>query len=141
MNIRQWQDRTHEIAKQKGWWVDKEEDPKNMTPEAILAQLMMVTGEIAEASEQVRLGNNPMWLQLCPGLKLTPVMSDPNEIDYFSKHVNKDDKPEGALIELADAVLRILDLCGFMGWDLEKAMTIKSAYNETREFKHGGKLL
>lgn len=46
-------------------------------------------------------------------------------------------KPEGVAVELADAVIRIADLCGHLGIDLEAAIALKMDYNETRPFKHG----
>ena len=46
-------------------------------------------------------------------------------------------KPEGVSIELADAVIRIADLCGQMGIDLETAIILKMDYNKSRPFKHG----
>ena len=39
--------------------------------------------------------------------------------------------------ELADAVIRILDLCGEMKIDLDAQMAWKMAYNAQREAKHG----
>ncbi len=48
-------------------------------------------------------------------------------------------KPEGVPIELADAIIRIADMCGHYGIDLESAIKIKMAYNETRSWRHGGK--
>ena len=52
-----------------------------------------------------------------------------------------DGKPEGVAVELADCVLRIFDWAGMMGVDLEKVLIEKHAYNKTRSYKHGGKLL
>lgn len=52
-----------------------------------------------------------------------------------------DAKPEGVAFELADAVIRILDLCENEGIDLERAIEEKSDYNETRPFRHGNKHL
>lgn len=46
-------------------------------------------------------------------------------------------KPEGQLIELADAVIRIADLCGRHGWNLEQAIKLKMIYNKDRAFMHG----
>jgi NTP pyrophosphatase (non-canonical NTP hydrolase) len=43
-------------------------------------------------------------------------------------------------IELADVVIRVLDVAGRYGMDMEKAIKIKMAYNETRPYRHGGKL-
>jgi NTP pyrophosphatase (non-canonical NTP hydrolase) len=40
--------------------------------------------------------------------------------------------------ELADIVIRVGDLCGYLGIDLEDAVVRKMAYNETRPWRHGG---
>jgi len=42
-------------------------------------------------------------------------------------------------IEMADAVIRIMDLCEHQGWRLQDAIKAKHAYNLTRPFKHGKK--
>ena len=41
--------------------------------------------------------------------------------------------------ELADVCIRVFDLCGSKGIDLEKAIAEKMEYNKTRSYKHGGK--
>ena len=46
-------------------------------------------------------------------------------------------KPEGVLMELADTVIRIADMCGYNQWDLEGAIKEKMAFNATRPYKHG----
>lgn len=50
-----------------------------------------------------------------------------------------DNKPEGFVVELADAVIRIADLCGALQLDLEYAVQLKMAYNRSRPHKHGRK--
>jgi NTP pyrophosphatase (non-canonical NTP hydrolase) len=50
-------------------------------------------------------------------------------------------KPEGVPSELADVVIRVADLCGTYGIDLQSAVKEKLAYNRTREYRHGGKKL
>lgn len=80
--------------------------------------LMLVTSELAEALEEVRNGH--------------PV----DEI-YFGE----DGKPEGYPIELADAMIRILDMFGDLGLDAEKVIQMKVDYNEGRAYRHGGKAL
>lgn len=39
--------------------------------------------------------------------------------------------------ELADTVIRILDFCGWRGYDLEGAITKKMEVNRQRPYKHG----
>jgi hypothetical protein len=41
---------------------------------------------------------------------------------------------------LADALIRIFDLCGAHRWNLERAVLNKMAFNKTRPYRHGGKL-
>lgn len=48
-------------------------------------------------------------------------------------------KPEGVPSELADIVIRVADICGYYGIDLDAAITQKMAYNRTRPYRHGGK--
>ena len=50
-------------------------------------------------------------------------------------------KPEGIPIELADVVIRVMDMCEHYGIDLWAAIERKNAYNRTRPHKHGGKVL
>lgn len=40
-------------------------------------------------------------------------------------------------IECADALIRLLDICGAYGWRVDEAVAAKHAYNKTREHKHG----
>lgn len=75
---------------------------------------MLIVSEIAEATECARRDEGP--------LTLSPT-----------------GKPEGELVELADAVIRILDYCEFRGWDLEGAIALKHKYNKSRPHRHGGK--
>ena len=50
-------------------------------------------------------------------------------------------KPGLQLEELADAVIRIADYCGYRQWDLAQAIAVKMAHNKTRPFRHGNKLI
>lgn len=50
-------------------------------------------------------------------------------------------KPEGIPTELADVIIRICDMCGHYGIDIEKAITEKHEFNKSRPYKHGGKII
>lgn len=109
--IRQWQREVHRLAREKGWWPD---DGAPITTESILAKLALVHSEVSESVEAARVGELEM-------------------------HV-KDGKPEGMAVELADAVIRILDLCEALDLDLHGAIENKHSFNRTRSHRHGGKL-
>ena len=51
------------------------------------------------------------------------------------------DKPEGIPVELADVLIRIFDICGRNGIDLDEAVATKMMYNSTRPIRHGGKVI
>ena len=53
--------------------------------------------------------------------------------------IQKGKQPEEVAEELADVVIRILDLCGHMDMPLGEIMIRKMEYNKTRPYKHGKK--
>lgn len=89
---------------------------ENEQNENVAEKIALIHSEISEALEEVRNGN-PL-----------------NHI-YF----NEKGKPEGFVVELADAVIRIFDLCGMYDLDLNRAIELKHEYNKGRPFKHGKK--
>ncbi len=98
-------------ARNKGWW-----DEPRTTGDI----LMLCTCELAEAMEELRNGH-----------RTTEV--------YYNE--DNPEKPEGIPIELADTIIRILDFCSQRGIDIDSAIKVKMAFNETRPYKHGGKVL
>ena len=74
---------------------------------------MLIVTEIAEATEEVRHGHPPFYLQ--------------------------GTKPEGEAVELADALIRILEHFSYNGWDAEDMVRRKMEYNVSRGYRHGGK--
>lgn len=57
----------------------------------------------------------------------------------YNENYYIDKKPEGIPSELADVIIRILDMVAFYNIDIDKAIAEKHEYNKTRPFKHGGK--
>lgn len=106
--------RAHETAVKHGFW---EPGPDFGT------SIALIHSELSEALEEMRAGNPMIYYS-----------GDNYTAPVPMKHCTK---PEGVAIELADAVIRIADLCGQMGIDLESAIALKMEYNEGRPFKHG----
>jgi len=48
-------------------------------------------------------------------------------------------KPCGFPSEMADIIIRVLDICAAFGIDIEAEIAAKMAYNKTRPYRHGGK--
>lgn len=88
---------------------------KNVDHNAIAVRLALIHSEVSEALEAVR------------------------KSDMASREVNG--KPEGFPSELADVVIRTVDLSEALGIDLEAEILKKMAYNSTRPHLHGGKKL
>lgn len=86
---------------------------QTITNDTIAMKLALIHAEISEALEEIRKNKAPTEI-------------------YTEGH-----KPEGFPVELADAVIRIGDLCGWLGIDLEAAIIRKMAYNKSRPHKHG----
>lgn len=114
---------SHQMAMEKGWWSDYREKSSehNVLPEKIA----LMHSELSEALEEVREGRPAFWLR---------------DLRNVQGNVYAQ-KPEGWATEMADCIIRIMDVCGFFGVDLEKIIQDKIAYNATRPFKHGDKKL
>ncbi len=122
----------HRTAKDKGWWDDHAEGDERVFPE----KAMLMVTEISEAVEhwrQKRMGGIQEIFIVEPDGGVTDVTHHPNP------QINKNTKPDGALVELADVLIRILDLCGRFDMNLSKAVALKMRFNELRPFRHGGK--
>lgn len=50
-------------------------------------------------------------------------------------------KPVGIPTELADVIIRVLDMCGAYGIDIDRVVQQKLEYNLSRGHRHGGKAL
>ena len=110
----------YKISKSKGWWDNPPISHEPHYHDIISSKLMLIVSELSEALEELRTQDN-----------ITTI--------YYTG--SPPTKPEGFPSELADVIIRIFDLCGYLGIDLEEAIRIKMKYNESRSIKHNGKTI
>lgn len=113
----------HANNKEKGFW----DNPRNVGE-----LLMLVTSELGEALEAHQKGRHAHWDNYS-GFDLKSEFS-PECFDPSSFAVNIKDTFED---EIADAVIRLLDLAAGLNIDLELHINAKVEFNKTRERLHG----
>lgn len=104
--------------------------------------IALIHSELSEALEEEHNGNPDIWFACNESDNFICTPQDETECLMYGKESlckYRSRKPEGVAVELADAVIRIADLCGHLGIDLEEVIEIKMAYNEGRPYKHGKK--
>lgn len=94
-------------------------------------ELMLVVTELGEAMECVRKEWYADW-----DAYDTHIADDGNKFEAVFQATIKDTYED----EIADAIIRLLDICGSRGIDIEKHIIHKLNYNRTRPYKHGKKL-
>jgi NTP pyrophosphatase (non-canonical NTP hydrolase) len=142
--IKELQKEIHKISKSKEFWEDqgitlsvlKSKDchlSYYHTKHYIISQkLMLVVAELGEALEALRnnrRSNNK--IKYVPELQDKFGMTIKYSVTGFEKDI-KDTFED----ELADSVIRILDLAEWLGIDLETHIKLKMEYNKTRPIKH-----
>ena len=105
---------------QKAVWRTAEEHGWHKDDDNIPVKLVMIHSEVSEALEEYRN---------------TPPESEVSDLYYNGLS----DKPEGFGVELADVVIRVLDLAEMLDIDLTGIILTKMKYNESRPYRHGGK--
>lgn len=143
-----------EVNVNNGWDTSRSmvEDSESYDPQwqstHKIAELGLITTEVAEAIEEVRHGHamNETYYVTPPVPTSFAVefSSGAEATEAWGEHWHEftgPRKPEGVPSELADALIRILDIADAYKIDIGAAVIEKLNHNATRGLRHGGKAL
>jgi NTP pyrophosphatase (non-canonical NTP hydrolase) len=118
MNINDLAKKVHENAVKKGFW------PENTpTRYRIDAQINNIHDEVSELHESWR--NDSLY---------SPCDKSDKMVELSLAPLTQGEE------ELADIIIRALDLAVALGIDIERSCVLKHTYNKTRPFRHGNKM-
>lgn len=140
--LNEWVAHVHETAVEKGWY----EGISEGSTDHIKEKLLLIHSEVSEATEDFRVAKSLEDLQTLTykgsacdkELTESATVADRRNAPPVNSMLELR-KPEGFPSEMADIVIRVMDLCASLGIDLEFAIKRKAAYNATRPHRHGGK--
>lgn len=115
----------YDVAVSKGFWAPRGTDGSE--PCNTIGKLLLIHSEVSEAAEDLRKG------------KLGLTYSSIGQLAENLGGTLPIPKPEGLPSEIADILIRTLDLAHGMGIDVDAVVKQKMAYNKTRSAMNGGK--
>lgn len=131
MHLNELQAVAHEQSEAKGFW------------DTYIAVGLMDDGANAELHEQLRIAVLSQKLALVSS-EVTEALEDLREGKPYRRqdalHIAEDGKPEGYASELADIVIRVLDLAEGTGIHLEQVIKLKLNYNQNKRGRLHGRL-
>lgn len=148
LTVKQLARQSYENSEAHGFWDSPE------TNETIPSKLMLIVSEVAEALESYRdpRADTSIKVPMDQFRQMTRYMrmasyanSDvATEVSLLVAHCEEmsetfDRKPKGFESELADVFIRLGDLAGQQGIDIEKAIQEKHQFNIGRSRMHGGR--
>ena len=113
----------HEASKQKGFYEK---------PREIGTLLMLIVSELSEALEADRKNRHADFEAY--EIKLN---SEPNRVFVKQPSLFQEYIKDTFEDEIADAMIRLFDLCGYLNINIEKHIDLKLKYNQGRPNKHG----
>lgn len=105
--------------------------------------LMLVVSELAEALEADRKDKRKMLNVFeqdldYAKLSISDFETENENCDWLKNRFETTIK-DTFEDEIADSLIRLFDLCGAFGIDIDKHVDLKLRYNSTRSYKHGKK--
>lgn len=119
----------YHTAFQHGWWDGGE-------GQTFGEKVVLMHSELSEALESYRNREPVLWYKYPGYAGYAPA---PHELRPEIK--GELGKPEGVAAEFADVIIRIMDYCEHADIPLAEALIRKARFNDTREYKHGGKAI
>lgn len=98
----------------------------------------LLHSEVSECFEAHRNNEPALWFEHTPAPGFKTNAHDPHALDPALPNGTLG-KPEGMAAELADVIIRVLDMADELGLPVVEAVIQKHAYNQTRPYRHGGK--
>lgn len=138
-SLNELRDEIHVWAVGKGWW--------SRPADTIACKVLLVHSEVSEAAECLRDARP------CPHGSADVDWDDIRELQYEHPFPTvtattaeyevvtepASMKPVGFASEIADTIIRLLDICARVGIDIDEAVASKVEYNHYRSQRHGGK--
>lgn len=110
------------------------------SPRSIGDDVALLASELSEFLEDARDGHDPnaRWYETktVDGDSTTVTR---HSCQSFDADGNPTRKVCGPASELADVFVRLMDTCGRLGVDIDRAVAEKMEYNRTRPYRHGKK--
>jgi NTP pyrophosphatase (non-canonical NTP hydrolase) len=129
MEIKQLCKDAYENSKAHGFYDYTVEEPFNLSE-----KLMLIVSELGEAQEAYRTGKAHRFIGQLENFN-TMLKDKSLTFDDCFKTCIKDCFCD----EIADAFIRLGDLCGYLDIDIENYIDMKMQYNRNRPYKHGKK--
>lgn len=125
-------------SRQHGWYEQYMDDQNVLGQRNFGEVIALITSEASEALEEFRDGDDQRVIKYAHKNDDGTTFFSPE----FEQHWGDGElgKPEGIAAEFADVLIRVMDYCGAYNVPIADAVIDKHRYNQSRPYRHGGKL-